>query len=749
VQALRQYLAAIETGRKPDRQEFQSQFPEIAETLAQCLDGLEFVHTAAPHLNDLAQSPTATLPHLDSPPLRTLGDFRILREIGRGGMGVVYEAEQISLGRRVALKVLPFAATFDPKHLQRFHNEAAAAAHLHHTNIVPVFAVGSERGVHFYAMQFIEGQTLAALIHGLRLSAENKARNQRAQGSVTAPVYPSTGTDAKKLQSMNYFRMVAKLGAQAAEGLEHAHQMGIVHRDIKPANLLVDVRGNLWITDFGLARLQSEAGPTMTGDLVGTLRYMSPEQALAIRGQVDHRTDIYSLGVTLYELLTLKPAFSGSDRQELLQQIAFEEPRPPRQLHPAVPADLEMILLKAMAKEADDRYVTAQELADDLERFLQDKPIRAKRPSLLQRTTRWARRHRNVVASAVLLLVLSVVGLAICTVFIWREKEQTKLAFRQADGQRMVAQRHLEEANIQRGRAEQNFRKAQGAVTQLLMLFEEKRWEQRNDRIHEMRQAMAEEILRFFKGSLDEANSDVGVRMEQGLAHMLLANVHRIKRKLEKSQESYKKAIDLFEQLVVESPDIPVYRQELALAHMNLGLALDDAGRPEDAACHYKIAVEHFRQCIKGPYPDIRPLNNYAWFLVTCPQTSFRDPVHAVALAEKAVHYPCGLEVPCAFCWNTLGVALYRAGDYKGAIQALGRSMELHNGGDSIDWFFLAMAHWHLGDKKEARKWYDKALGGINPYAEDLSRFQTEAAALLGVKTAPPQTKLLLLPVIP
>src|SRR4029453_6520441 len=162
-----------------------------------------------------------------------------------------------------------------------------------------------------------------------------------------------------------YFRSVARLGVQAAEAPDHAHQLGIVHRDVKPANLLVDAGGHLWVTDFGLAQMQKDAGLTMTGDLVGTLRYMSPEQALAQRVVIDHRTDLYSLGATLYELLTLQPTFDGKDRQELLRQIAFEEPRPPRRLNKAVPAELETIVLKALEKNPADRYATAQELADD------------------------------------------------------------------------------------------------------------------------------------------------------------------------------------------------------------------------------------------------------------------------------------------------------------------------------------------------------------------------------------------------
>ena len=178
--------------------------------------------------------------------------------------------------------------------------------------------------------------------------------------------------------SREYFRTIARLGIQAAEALDHAHQNGILHRDIKPANLLVDDAGKLWITDFGLARIEADAGMTMTGDLLGTLRYMSPEQALAKRVVVDHRSDIYSLGVTLYELLTLQPAFAGDDRQELLRQIAFEEPQPPRQINAHIPQDLETIVLKAIEKNPADRYATAQELADDLQRFIANKPIKAR-----------------------------------------------------------------------------------------------------------------------------------------------------------------------------------------------------------------------------------------------------------------------------------------------------------------------------------------------------------------------------------
>jgi serine/threonine protein kinase/tetratricopeptide (TPR) repeat protein len=383
---LDEYGRAVREGRAPDREAFLAAHPDLRERLAAAVVGLEFIRRASP---DLASAPAE--------PPGQLGDFRILGEIGRGGMGVVYEAEQISLNRRVALKVLPFASVLDPKQLQRFRNEAQAAAHLHHTNIVPVHAVGSERGVHYYAMQFIEGESLARAIAELR-------KEGRGPGGTPISSHTSNREPA-------FLRMAAKVGMQAAEALDHAHQLGVVHRDVKPGNLLVDFTGNLWITDFGLARFDRGENLTMTGDLVGTLRYMSPEQALGKRVPIDHRTDVYSLGATLYELFTLEPAVTGQDPQAVIQEIAFKDPKPPRRLNPAVPPDLETILLKSMAKDPTARYASAQEMADDLRRFLEHKPIVARRPSLATVAQKWVRRHRPLVGAAVAALVVSVVVL--------------------------------------------------------------------------------------------------------------------------------------------------------------------------------------------------------------------------------------------------------------------------------------------------------------------------------------------------
>jgi serine/threonine protein kinase/tetratricopeptide (TPR) repeat protein len=470
------YLALLERGQKPDREQFLKQYPDIAQALAECLEGLDFLHSGVPQLTAGESVGAKPAPSVQVP--AALGDYQLIRELGRGGMGIVYEAQQLSLKRRVALKVLPFASVLDPRHLQRFHNEAQAAGSLHHSSIVPVYAVGCQRGVHYYAMQMIDGQTLAEVIRELRAGAGLEGGEQvsgkrlSVSGGVGSahhpeiPQLPSTehrlpNTDHRSPSSTSplaafsterpgksreFFRTAAKIGIQAAEALDYAHQLGIVHRDIKPSNLLLDTRSNLWITDFGLARVLSEgwgAGRdlTMTGDLIGTLRYMSPEQALAKRVVVDHRTDIYSLGVTLYELLTLHPVFAGQDRQEILRQIAFDEPAPMRKLNPLIPQELETIIVKAISRNPADRYATAQELADDLRRHLEDRAILARRPGPVRRLVKWSLRHKAVVWSAATATAAAILVLASSIGWImsdrnWRLKEterQVNRAIEEAD----------------------------------------------------------------------------------------------------------------------------------------------------------------------------------------------------------------------------------------------------------------------------------------------------------------------------
>jgi serine/threonine protein kinase len=531
IAALEEYLAAAEEGRPTDRRTFLAKHEEIAVTLAECLEGLAALHGAGLPPGAAAAESRPPRPGAEGAPGMALGDFRIIRELGRGGMGVVYEAEQLSLGRRVALKVLPFAAALDAKQLRRFRNEAQAAAYLHHPHIVPVYFVGCERGVHYYAMQLIDGQNLAAVA-----AAADELRRQETSSAGGEPAAAETqATFGARLSTQrsgraaDYFRTVANLTAQAADALEYAHAMGIVHRDVKPANLLVDNHGNLWVTDFGLAQIQANASLTQTGELLGTLRYMSPEQAGGPRGAADHRTDLYSLGATLYELLTLRPIFEGSGRQTLLFQIMKEEPRSPRAIDRSIPPELETIVLKAVAKDAAERYATAGALAEDLRRFLGNEPILARRPTMAQRARKWGQRHPAVVAATLGLLLLVAVGSTVSAGLIRveqakaeaeekRAKDEERKA-RAAQEQAQAAEAKAREAALrERQRAEQAeklLKTAREAVDELIQVSESELVDRRDMEV--LRNRLLESALKYYQRFIDERRDDSDARADLAL----------------------------------------------------------------------------------------------------------------------------------------------------------------------------------------------------------------------------------------
>ena len=378
-----------------------------------------------------------------------LGDFEILRELGRGGMGIVYEARQVSLNRKVALKVLGDSLGMTTKAVVRFRREAEAAAKLHHTNIVPIYATGEHEGTHYYAMELVDGPSLSQVIRDLQLRRREEpqvsgrpaaqfpiqggatqtqdphGKRPVPEGESTVSLMPdwvaqrlipdvgSTGAVSATHDSSStlsatshYFDTVAKMIADVADGLDHAHSHGVIHRDMKPSNLLLSPDGRLSINDFGLARMLEQPGMTMTGEFMGSPLYMSPEQITAGRAPLDHRTDIYSLGATLYELLTLQPPFPGERRDQVLGQIIHKEPKPPRSVNKKVPVDLETICLKAIEKDPDRRYQTAGQMAEDLRRFVNRFAISAKRAGVWSRTTKWIRRRPAVAALILLVLVV-------------------------------------------------------------------------------------------------------------------------------------------------------------------------------------------------------------------------------------------------------------------------------------------------------------------------------------------------------
>ena len=556
------YLSQLEHGLPPAREGLIDANPDIAAPLQAYFESLDELHDMAAGF----QRPTVEQSderseeaHSPAGDEKRLGDFRLLREIGRGGMGVVYEAEQISLGRRVALKVLPFAAVLDSRQISRFKHEAQAAGQLNHPNIVSVFAVGVERGVHYYAMQFIDGQPLDRVVDDMR------ERYLPASADRTKPYGPSVGAFSTQRSSLTsrpagsseYIRGVVHLGVDAARALNAAHENGIVHRDIKPSNLLLDGNGKVWVTDFGLARRNTDATLTRTGDIVGTMRYMSPEQAAGQMALVDHRTDIYSLGATLYEMLTLEPAIPGEAGQALLRQIERHDPRPPKQLQPKVPLDLQTVIMKGMAKRRDDRYATADEFADDLQRVLDGKPIVAHPPTLLDRAIRWAQRHREIVAMASAVCLLAVLGFGVAAFL------------------------HIREQTENLSLEEDNFRGAQDMVKSLSLQASAELANVPN--AARIRKELLQRALSYFRDSANKAKDKPERRAVVAATYVTIGNLCNEMGSHNKAIDAYTQASGIFRALADENPSNTEYRWRMGVCLNQLGLALAQTGKSDEA----------------------------------------------------------------------------------------------------------------------------------------------------------------------
>ena len=357
--------------------------------------------------------------------LEELGDYKLLRVIGRGGMGVVYEAEQKTLGRRVALKVLPPGATLDERFKARFFLEARAAAKLQHPNIVPVIGSGEHDGTYYFTMQFIDGRGLDVVVNDVKRALSGDVDtgslgrrlldSEITSASTVSSDLPildeSVAPSQRPVPAMGrvYYENVARIGLQAANALAYAHAQGVLHRDVKPSNILLDRRGHVWIADFGLAKEMDSEGLTATGDVLGTFRYMPPER---FQGESDVQSDVYGLGITLHELLTRKPAYADQDKAALAARILREAPKRPRAIDPKVPAELDAIVGKAVAHDRKERYATAEALAGDLRAFLEGRPITARSPTIGYLLRVAIRKHKALaatIATAIAVLVASTV----------------------------------------------------------------------------------------------------------------------------------------------------------------------------------------------------------------------------------------------------------------------------------------------------------------------------------------------------
>jgi len=724
--ALEEYFALLENGQEAGRNEFLERHRSIAGSLVECLDGFEFVNKAA---CEFAPAPKDSGP-IDLPAHFTmLGEFRIIREIGRGGMGVVYEAEQLSLGRRVALKVLPSAASLDPRQCQRFQVEAQAAALLHHDHIVPVFGVGFDQGAHYFSMQLIDGPSLTQVIEDLKagLMPGSDDSSTRLEGDKTPVTNPDRLSPPKSSVHSSMVRArcreTARLGLQAAEALDHAHQLGVIHRDIKPSNLLVDSRGKLWVADFGLARLpQEDHDLTRTGDLLGSLRYMSPEQVRAERGGVDCATDVYSLGVTLYELITLRPAFEARDRQELLRSILHGDPPLPRKVNPAIPRDLETIILKAMEKEPPARYPSAADLAADLRHFLADEPVRARRPGLVDCTVKWVRRHRTVVVISMTSLIVT---LTATSLILWQAKRRTDAnleSLRHALlGKRLGIEYSLGTLDqITRPRiSATGARPGDKTETERILQWALSYYD-RIPQIAEKDDMLPEAVARAHR--------------QAGFCRMALGR--------SQGRDDYRQAIDIYEQLASQNPERIWLRTGLIETLHEYSSLLTNADDKPQAEALFRRSIEVAETLIGNQAANnhcytmglVGPFNDLAWGLVQGPCVPQRHALQAIRLTRQATAW----EPDQAACWRTLGVAHYRLGQLAAAASALTRSEELTQSQDPVDAFFLAAIAHHRGKPHEARLQFDEAVGmmasspGLTPDRQaQLRQVQQEVSQVL------------------
>jgi serine/threonine protein kinase len=645
-----EFVARHRRGDGPSPAEYAERHPEWADRILALFPALLLMEHHRPGVGDSDRSCEGD--GARAAPLEQLGDYRIIAEVGRGGMAVVYEAEQKSLGRHVALKVLRSSLQLDPQWTARFRREARTAARLHHTNIVPVYGVGEQDGFHYYVMQFIPGQALDEVLREVRRLRQGDPTDRPpeeclsqsdgdcslavlatkvARGLVTGSLKPieheswDSGcpgppsdrlTAAGELQvatspavrpdlqapspsahdgdssidtpgrgkssslsgpARHYWRGVARIGVQVAGALEYAHAQGVLHRDIKPSNLLLDLQGTAWVADFGLAKPADQMDLTDAGDVVGTWRYMAPER---FGGVADARSDVYSLGLTLYELLTLRPAFEALSREELIRRVCSGDLHRPRWVNSDVPRDLETIVLKAIERDPARRYQSAGELAEDLRRFLEDRPIRARRASLVERTGRWCRRNpalASVTALAAALLIAVAVVSSIGYARVTRANADLATA-----NQQVI--RAIDELRVSNARERQRFelaleaiRRHHTGVSEDLVLKQEQ--------FKDVRDRILRDVLDFYRKleELLKTQKDTESRHSLARSYEQLGELTGKVGLVPEALEAHRKALNVRRALTRETPSDAAAQFDVGRSLTDIGILLFQSGRYSEA----------------------------------------------------------------------------------------------------------------------------------------------------------------------
>jgi serine/threonine protein kinase len=660
-----QYVSELRSGKKPSITDYENQRPELSSEIRELLTSVGMIEELK-----LQSSRSDSTPFLNTnvPAIERLGDYRIVRELGRGGMGIVYQAVHESLGRTVAIKVLQTKNFENPDVLMRFRKEAKAAANLHHTNIVNVFGVGEVEGLHYYVMEYVDGCSLAEVIGEFRHRAKTKSENstqtktvevhwesgatisqeEATTDNVASPdgdnVHVGEQRFPKFDNELERCRWSARIIAKICDALDYSHRMQILHRDIKPGNLLLDRTHRPWITDFGLVKELSTEAMTKTGDLFGTPQYMAPE---SLQGQYDCRSEVYCIGLTLYELIATVPVISETSPAGIFNQITNSEPPPLHQVVASVPRDLETIIHKSIQREPDRRYLTAGELRDDLERFLVDRPIYARRVTLLEKTIRWRRRNPLPAALIGLSVALLMVVAAVATYgYLSTNSALTQLTAKHRDlmTQEQATRFAEQAARESEKQTTDEFRRAESNVDLAMQAFDEvfrqlmsrgvggdvratlelddfAEFSSLETSVTAEDARILQSIIKFYEEFTKKNEENEELLFEIAKACRRVANIHHLTGDFSMAQTGYFRAVDSYRRLMKKNADdfrwavlLAETQNELAIAyrknnqimeaftqHRQAMRLLKSEIYLEDDMCQFTLAKTFNHLCTLGP----------------------------------------------------------------------------------------------------------------------------------------------------
>ena len=643
------FTARLRSGERPAIQEYATQYPSLAEDIEELLTSVAMIEELKKQSNSVADSFKSEMKEILQ--LDHIGDYRIVRELGRGGMGIVFEAVHESLGRRVAIKVMPNRKFDDPKYLERFRREAQAAANLHHTNIVSVFGIGQTGDHHYYVMEFVDGQSLSSILADLNGMQEAQTKDELNSETIPGQLLAkSTQIPEKSLvshqanelqlnslfeQPKQRFRWAAQVGLQISEGLAYAHGLGTLHRDIKPSNLLVDRHKIVWITDFGLVKNISNQTITKTGDIVGTPQYMSPE---SFEGEYDERSETYCLGLTLYELITLKPAYENASTPELIRRITTSSPLAPRKVDPRVPRDLNRIVQKAISREPSYRYQSADEMGDDLRAFIEDRPISARKISMTENIVRWSIRNPLPACLALstafmicLIAVVATISLRMTNHALLESQEKTYLAEHQNRLFRYMKEKAEKTTNFTVDAFDEMFRGLVfrgDSTSKDFSLDGFNNFEGVSNTITESDAEFLDKMLKFFQGFAEKNKDNFKLQISTAKSIRRVANIYHLTGQFDEAVEAYEDSIESYNELRAASPDSVTMALELARTTNELGRAIELQGRSRRLPLErFEISEKILREHHNAEDPLIQLELAKTLILIGSPYISFRAPI--------------------------------------------------------------------------------------------------------------------------